>query len=441
MKWCIFLNNKEYELSGYVLDYFSNIKNSDIEIEYFSEKNNVSKTDYYSDIYNIKYKDSFNIKDYDYVFMLSNDLSMLKINLNNYLDKIIFLNNIYYNLKLNNDLIIPCYTGINKFNKKKILLENKLSIMLFETIDTEELKKIFIHYDNIDFYTYDENNLESNFDNLKKSSYVYIKTFNQKYIYLALSYGCFIVSNNNFNNYYNLNCSINLLKSVIKYDLDIVYDDLNYYISERNIKLDKIIKSKINNFIYNNNNTCWFSNIVDTIYLPKPNIFIETGTYLGDGINRVIDDFRTVHSIELNETFYNNVSERFNDNNNVILHLGDSSEVMNKKIFSINEPVLFYLDAHFSGGETAFGKEEDKGCPILRELEILNKRTHKDIIIVDDMRLMGKQSYSGIKDSNIYPVTLFDFRHVNLESIKKTITKKVIYLESDTIDRLIIICL
>jgi hypothetical protein len=114
---------------------------------------------------------------------------------------------------------------------------------------------------------------------------------------------------------------------------------------------------------------------------------------------------------------------------------------MNNKMYNINEPVLFYLDAHFSGGETAFGKTDDNGCPVLRELEILNKRTQKDIIVIDDMRLMGKKIYSGSEGCTIYPKTLFDFRHVTMQSIKKTFTKKVLYISSLDIDRLIILCL
>lgn len=39
------------------------------------------------------------------------------------------------------------------------------------------------------------------------------------------------------------------------------------------------------------------------------------------------------------------------------------------------------LDAHYSGGSTAFGEEE---VPLLYELEILKKRKHNDIIIIVD---------------------------------------------------------
>jgi len=54
---------------------------------------------------------------------------------------------------------------------------------------------------------------------------------------------------------------------------------------------------------------------------------------------------------------------------------------------NINEPVTIYLDAHYSGGTTAFGEEE---VPLLFELEILKNRKYDDIIIIDDCRLLGK---------------------------------------------------
>jgi hypothetical protein len=101
----------------------------------------------------------------------------------------------------------------------------------------------------------------------------------------------------------------------------------------------------------------------------------------------------------------------------VYVHHGDSGEVLKKFIDALHEPVLFYLDAHFSGGKTAFGTPEDNGCPLLRELAVLGKRTEDDIVIVDDMRLMGKTSWGGMENDELYPLTLYNFEHVTFETI------------------------
>jgi len=37
---------------------------------------------------------------------------------------------------------------------------------------------------------------------------------------------------------------------------------------------------------------------------PKTKIYIETGTYRGDGIKKVIDEYDYIHSIELSQTWY-----------------------------------------------------------------------------------------------------------------------------------------
>lgn len=55
-------------------------------------------------------------------------------------------------------------------------------------------------------------------------------------------------------------------------------------------------------------------------------------------------------------------------------------------------PVLFWLDGHYSGGDTACGVED---CPIVRELRIIAARNEPgDVILIDDARLFGwRKSY------------------------------------------------
>jgi len=170
----------------------------------------------------------------------------------------------------------------------------------------------------------------------------------------------------------------------------------------------------------------WFAGECRRLGVEVPSVFIETGAYRGDNIAEVLQspEFREVHSIELSEKWKSHCEERFQNENRVHLHLGDSAEVLERFLPTLdqNVPILIYLDAHYSGGETA-GEDIDKGCPVLRELDILKKHRKDcvgDVYVVDDIRLMGKASWSGNEGSTIYPRTFFDFTHV---SIAEMLTK------------------
>lgn len=125
--------------------------------------------------------------------------------------------------------------------------------------------------------------------------------------------------------------------------------------------------------------------------------FIETGTYYGDMVEAQKKHFEKIYSIELSEKFYQNCVERFkNDKDVEILH-GDSGKVLSELMKEINEPVIFWLDGHYSGGDTAKG---DKECPIYEELEaILDHKSLPHVILIDDARLfVGQKDYPTINE-------------------------------------------
>lgn len=182
----------------------------------------------------------------------------------------------------------------------------------------------------------------------------------------------------------------------------------------------------------------WFVSKIKSINRPVPFVYVETGTFRGEGINNAIGYFEEIHGIELDPIYHHLTKERFMDVPNVQIHLGDSAEVI--KYLSIEEPAVFYLDAHWSGGDTAFGRKEDNGCPVLRELGAIGNRPYNDIIFVDDMRLMGKLEWSG-EDGTDWPRTQFDFRHVTVENMLKKLgwpEKTVDTVMCEDIDRLIL---
>lgn len=114
-------------------------------------------------------------------------------------------------------------------------------------------------------------------------------------------------------------------------------------------------------------------------------IFIETGSYVGDGIkNAIFAGFQTIHSIELAEKHYQYCKSYFKYNNAVQLHSGDSIAVLPDILSNLTQPATFWLDAHYSGGDTDF---QGSLTPLMKELEIIKNHSIKEhTIIIDDLR-------------------------------------------------------
>ncbi len=126
-----------------------------------------------------------------------------------------------------------------------------------------------------------------------------------------------------------------------------------------------------------------------------PDIFIETGTYLGDMVYAMQGYFERLYSIELSTELYQNAKKRFAAQPHITILNGDSGAILSELMATIHEPVLFWLDAHYSAGITAKG---DLDTPISKELEIIfNHPVTNHVILIDDARLfVGKDSYPTI---------------------------------------------
>jgi hypothetical protein len=148
-----------------------------------------------------------------------------------------------------------------------------------------------------------------------------------------------------------------------------------------------------------------------------PRVFVETGTFQGDLVFDICSRFDRIHTIELSPKWHAHAAERLKPLTHVTCHLGDSAELLVTLAAAIAEPAVFYLDAHFAGGDTAFGPEE---VPLMRELDALSARPWKDIIIIDDLRLIGRKGVSGRPGHPRYPPMEFDWSHLSLASIRQT---------------------
>jgi hypothetical protein len=137
-------------------------------------------------------------------------------------------------------------------------------------------------------------------------------------------------------------------------------------------------------------------NIQQLINLGLVHTFIETGTYRGDTTAWASKHFAQVHSIELGETLYDHCVARFADRDNVHLIHGDSVKSLQRLLPTVNDRIMFWLDAHYSSRDTAKG---EVSVPLLDELQVIASHPIKDhVILIDDYRLFGWKNASGEED-------------------------------------------
>lgn len=154
----------------------------------------------------------------------------------------------------------------------------------------------------------------------------------------------------------------------------------------------------------------------------KTRQFIETGTYHGNGIQRVLDEYEKIHSIELSEKYALEAAKKFLSNPKVTVYHGNSKEVLPHLLETIPEPVTIFLDGHYSGGETAIGDEIVDGfssAPLLAELEIIMQRPYDDIVVIDDTRMFGVRGIlnHGTQDC-LWPEYSYDWTDITEEAIR-----------------------
>ncbi len=129
----------------------------------------------------------------------------------------------------------------------------------------------------------------------------------------------------------------------------------------------------------------------------KINTLVETGTYLGDTLFNLKDDFKRLFSIELDTDLFNKAVLRFKPYGQVTILQGDSGIILEMVMKKIDCPTIFWLDGHYSGGITAKG---DLDSPIKREIYlILNHYIKTHVVLIDDARCFnGRNGYPTISE-------------------------------------------
>jgi len=151
---------------------------------------------------------------------------------------------------------------------------------------------------------------------------------------------------------------------------------------------------------------------------PRPAVFIETGTYYGDTVEAMKDMYANVISIEVDAALHGKACERFAKDANVRVVLGDCAKKMPEVLAGLQEPAVFWLDGHYSGGVTGKGEIED---PILISLkQIAEHPVRGHVIFVDDARTFdGREGRPDISEV--------------FNCIKKIDSRYVIRVQSDII--------
>lgn len=119
--------------------------------------------------------------------------------------------------------------------------------------------------------------------------------------------------------------------------------------------------------------------------------FVETGSYIGDGVQFAIEaGFKAIYSIELADKYRDICTNRFKDNDSVTIIKGDSGVMLHDAIKDLDSRITFWLDGHHSCGDTGLGCA---WTPLMHELDLIKKHHIKNhIIMIDDMVCWEKEN-------------------------------------------------
>lgn len=134
--------------------------------------------------------------------------------------------------------------------------------------------------------------------------------------------------------------------------------------------------------------------------IEKCNIFVETGTYKGDGALWATEQnhFEQIYSVELHLGLFEYSKRRLSNYSNVTIKNGDTVEFLNSLLPTLNKPTLLYLDAHISGSDSSHNPNHP--VPLVQETTTIFSKFYdlnQLIVVVDDERLWGDGMLNHLK--------------------------------------------
>jgi len=124
-------------------------------------------------------------------------------------------------------------------------------------------------------------------------------------------------------------------------------------------------------------------------YNSESTIWIETGTLVGETAEFLCQISKFVYTIEPSEKYFKISKKNLEKCKNLSIRNNSSEEILEKILLEIspNENICFWLDGHWSGGDTFRGTDD---TPIEHELSTIEKFLDKFLnvnILIDDFRL------------------------------------------------------
>jgi hypothetical protein len=111
--------------------------------------------------------------------------------------------------------------------------------------------------------------------------------------------------------------------------------------------------------------------------------FVETGTNKAETTVWASEHFPKVVTIEGQASLYSAAVAKHTSRRNIKFINGDSRTQLGPALDELGEPAVLWLDAHWCG-EGTFGPSSE--CPLLEELEAVNRSSPDHVVLVDDAR-------------------------------------------------------
>lgn len=142
----------------------------------------------------------------------------------------------------------------------------------------------------------------------------------------------------------------------------------------------------------------YYDNLQNHFKKYKNKLFVESGTFLGNGLQCAIDaGFEKCFTIEIHQYLYDKAQIRFKNEistGKIISFLGDSEKILPMVVSQLTDRATFWLDAHIS---SQYGEKLAKNCPIIEELDTIGAHHIKDhTLLIDDLNCFGRPAHDRI---------------------------------------------
>ncbi len=114
--------------------------------------------------------------------------------------------------------------------------------------------------------------------------------------------------------------------------------------------------------------------------------WVETGTFTGDTAFKLSEKAQHVYTVEPSEELYNAAQKKYAHVKNITFLHGTSESILPSLLPTLQGDVSFWLDGHYSDGETFLGENI---CPVKNELASISnnlKKFQNVCIVIDDIR-------------------------------------------------------